>query len=584
MKSFFKYFLASILGVLVAMLLLFFILAGIGGAMISASDKETAVKENSILTINLEKQIVDRASENPLDNIDYLSMQTEQHVGLNKILKAIDNAKTDNNIKGIYIEQSGFGGGAATLEEVRNALIDFKTSGKFIICYSDIYTQKTYYLASVADKIYLNPEGIVEWVGMRAEITFYKNALEKLDIEPQIIRHGKFKSAVEPFMLDKMSPANREQTLTYVSSIWNQWVKGISEYRNIPTSELNRLADNMAIFNGKSTLENKMVDALLYKDQVIDTLKKLTNTKQSKDINSVTLAKYFKAPLSVKKNFSKNKIAVIYAQGNIIMGEGGNNEIGSEGTSKAIRKARRDSTIKAIVFRINSGGGSALASEVIWREVELANKVKPVIISMGDVAASGGYYIAAPATAILASPTTITGSIGVFGMYMNVQKLKEKKLGLNVDVVKTNEHSDFGTANRALTAEERAVAQQNVEETYSTFIGHVAQGRGITTQQVDEVGQGRVWSGTNAMDIKLIDRFGGLNDAIALAAEKAELSEYRITELPAMKNTIEEMMKTFGGASLKNELAQTFKHYNHLMGMIKEQGVQASLPYMVELH
>lgn len=566
------------------MLLLFFILAGIGGAMISASDKETAVKENSILTINLEKQIVDRASENPLDNIDYLSMQTEQHVGLNKILKAIDNAKTDNNIKGIYIEQSGFGGGAATLEEVRNALIDFKTSGKFIICYSDIYTQKTYYLASVADKIYLNPEGIVEWVGMRAEITFYKNALEKLDIEPQIIRHGKFKSAVEPFMLDKMSPANREQTLTYVSSIWNQWVKGISEYRNIPTSELNRLADNMAIFNGKSTLENKMVDALLYKDQVIDTLKKLTNTKQSKDINSVTLAKYFKAPLSVKKNFSKNKIAVIYAQGNIIMGEGGNNEIGSEGTSKAIRKARRDSTIKAIVFRINSGGGSALASEVIWREVELANKVKPVIISMGDVAASGGYYIAAPATAILASPTTITGSIGVFGMYMNVQKLKEKKLGLNVDVVKTNEHSDFGTANRALTAEERAVAQQNVEETYSTFIGHVAQGRGITTQQVDEVGQGRVWSGTNAMDIKLIDRFGGLNDAIALAAEKAELSEYRITELPAMKNTIEEMMKTFGGASLKNELAQTFKHYNHLMGMIKEQGVQASLPYMVELH
>lgn len=586
MKSFFKFFFASVLGVIVAMFLMLFILAGIGGAMMSAGDKATVVKENSILSINLEKAIVDRAADNPFESFDFQSMQPEKSMGLNSILKAIENAKTDPNIKGIYIEQSGFGGGAATLEEVRNALIDFKTSDKFIMCYSDVYSQKSYYLASVADRIYINPEGALDWTGLRSEIMFYKNALEKLGVEPQIIRHGKFKSAVEPFILDKMSPENREQTLTYVSSIWNHWVKGISETRNIPVAELNRLADQMLIANAKNTVEHKLVDALLYKDQVIDTLKKLTGTPTDKDQHSVTLAKYFKAPSTTTKKFSKDKIAVVYAQGNIEMGDGSNTTIGSDGISKAIRKARRDSTIKAIVLRINSGGGSALASEVIWREVGLANAVKPVIVSMGDVAASGGYYIAAPATAIVASPTTITGSIGVFGMYMNVQKLTEKKLGLNVDVVKTNKHSDFGTQFRSLTAEERAVAQKGVEDVYATFIGHVAAGRSITTQQVDEIGQGRVWSGANAMDIKLIDKFGGLNDAIALAAEKAGLTDYRLTELPAMKDPFKQILEELGGAkiSFENEFGIALKHYNHIMGMMKEQGVQARMPYVVELY
>lgn len=584
MKSFFKYFFASILGVMVAMLLLFFIMAGIGGAMMSAGDKATEVKENSILTINFAKTIVDRASNNPFGSFDFAAMQPDQTLGLNKILKAIENAKTDPKIKGIYIEQFGFGGGAATLEEVRNALIDFKTSGKFIVCYGDVYTQKTYYLASIADRIYLNPEGAVEWSGMRSEIMFYKNALEKLGVEPQIIRHGKFKSAIEPFILEKMSPENREQTITYVGSIWNHWVKGISETRNISVEDLNMIADKMLINGAQSTVDYKFVDALLYKDQIIDTLKMLTGTKADKDQPAVSLADYFKAPSNTKKKFSKDKIAVVYAQGSIIMGEGSDAEIGSEGTSKAIRKARRDSTVKAIVFRINSGGGSALASEVIWREVELANKVKPVIVSMGDVAASGGYYIAAPATAILASPTTITGSIGVFGMYMNVQKLMEKKLGVNVDVAKTNEHADFGSTNRPMTAEERAVAQKGVEDIYSTFIGHVSQGRGITTAQVDEIGQGRVWSGVNAMDIKLIDKFGGLNDAIALAAEKAGLTDYRLTELPVQKSPFEEMMKSVGTASIKNELGLAFKHYNHIMGLVKNQGIQARLPYEIELY
>lgn len=584
MKSFFKYFFATILGVMVSMLLLFFIFAGIGGAMMSAGDKATEVKEKSILTINFGKTIVDRAPSNPFESFDFAAMQPNQSLGLNKILKAIENAKFDPKIEGIYIEQSGFGGGAATLEEVRNALIDFKTSGKFIVCYGDIYTQKTYYLASIADRIYLNPEGAVEWSGMRSEIMFYKNALEKLGVEPQIIRHGKFKSAIEPFILEKMSPENREQTITYVGSIWNHWVNGISETRNISVENLNMLADKMLITNAQSTIDYKFVDALLYKDQVIDTLKKLTGTKNSKDQPAVSLADYFKAPATVKKKFAKDKIAVVYAQGSIIIGEGGETEIGSEGTSKAIRKARRDSTVKAIVFRINSGGGSALASEVIWREVELANKVKPVIVSMGDVAASGGYYIAAPATAILASPTTITGSIGVFGMYMNVQKLMEKKLGVNVDVAKTNEHADFGSTNRPMTAEERAVAQQGVEDIYKTFIGHVSQGRGITTTQVDEIGQGRVWSGVNAMDIKLIDKFGGLNDAIALAAEKAGLTDYRLTELPAQKSPFDEMMKSFGTASVKNELGMAFKHYNNIMELVKTQGIQARLPYEIELY
>ncbi|MGD9976681.1 MAG: signal peptide peptidase SppA [Bacteroidales bacterium] len=586
MKSFFKHLLITILGVFVSLFLLFFIMIGVVGGIISSSDKPTRVENNSILYIDFNQDIVDRASESPFDGFDISAFEPKQSLGLNNILKAIGNAKDDPKIKGIFMEVDAINAGAATVEEIRDALIDFRESGKFIVSFSDTYSQKAYYLASVSDNIYLNPEGMVEWMGLRSEIMFYKGTLEKLGIEPQILRHGKFKSAVEPFMLDKMSPENREQTLTYMGSIWNHWVNGISKSRGISVEELNRLANNMEIFSGKSCLVNKMVDSLIYRDQLISKLKAMTETPESSDLSTVTLPKYIKAPSGTK--FSKDKIAVVYAQGEIGMGEGNNEQIGSDGLSRAIRKARRDSTIKAIVFRINSPGGSALASEVIWREVELANKVKPVIVSMGDVAASGGYYIAAPATTIMASPTTITGSIGVFGVFFNLQNTLNKKLGINVDVVKTNDHADFFSMYRPMTAEERAVGQKFIEETYQTFTSHVAEGRGLTVETVDGIGQGRVWSGANAKDINLVDEFGGLKAAIKLAAEKANVDKYRIIELPELKDPMQELIRNLTGeakiALLKGELGTSFKQYSKIINMIKNQGVQTRIPFDIEIY
>ena len=589
MKTFFKYLLASILGFIISSFLLFFIFMGIIGAMMSSSKKLVEVKDNSVLYINLNKEIVDRASNNPLSGFDYTSLQPKTSLGLNDILKAIENAKEDPKIKGIYMEVDAVGGGAATTDEIRNALIDFKESKKFIISYSDVYSQKAYFLSSVADKIYLNPEGLVDWIGLRAEIMYYKNILEKLGVEPQIIRHGKFKSAVEPFMLDKMSPENREQTRTYVGSIWDHWVEGISKSRNISVVELNRLADEMTIRNGKTCFENKLVDSLIYKDEVLSIIKKKLGISDKKDIESVSLDDYAKIPTPLKgKGLSKNKVAVIYASGEIGMGNATDGSIGSEGIAKVIREARRDSTIKAIVLRVNSPGGSALASEVIWREMVLAKKAKPVIVSMGDVAASGGYYISAPADTILATPTTITGSIGVFGMYFNVQNIMSKKIGINVETVSTNKHSDFGTMYRPLTAEERAVAQLGVEDIYQTFISHVSEGRHIAVAKVDEIGQGRVWSGKNAIDIKLIDEFGGLKAAIAIAVKKAKLDDYRITELPKQKEPFQQLIEDLTGKAkisiLQDELGVAYKQYSNVLNMLTHQGVQARIPYNIELY
>ncbi|HOG71554.1 MAG TPA: signal peptide peptidase SppA [Tenuifilaceae bacterium] len=588
MKSFFKYLLATIVGVLLSFLLIFLIMMGIAGSMVSSADKAVEVKDNSILYMDLKNEIVDRASSNPFETLDLATFEPQKNLGLNEILKAIAKAKDDPRIKGILLEFDVVNAGAATTGEIREALREFKESGKFVVSYSDTYSQKAYYLASVADSIYLNPEGMVEWLGLRSEIMFYKKAFEKLDVEPQIIRHGKFKSAVEPFMSERMSPENREQTLTYLSSIWGSWVDEISKSRNIAVAELNRLADNMEVYDGKSCMKSKLVDSLIYKDQLLEKLKAFTGIPENRNLNTVTLEKYFKVPPVQKTAFSKNKIAVIYAQGEIGMGDGSNTAIGSEGLSKAIRQARRDSTIKAIVFRINSPGGSALASEVIWREVELAGQAKPLVVSMGDVAASGGYYIASPATTILASPTTITGSIGVFGLFFNLQKTLDKKLGINVDVVKTNAHSDFFSMFRPMTAEEKAVGQRFVEQTYQTFIGHVSQGRGIPVERVDEIGQGRVWSGANAKEIKLVDDFGGLTAAIKLAAEKANLDTYRLVELPKQKSPFEELLKGFTTEAkamlVKDDLGKGYKYYNRVMQMVENQGVQARIPYDVEVY
>jgi protease IV len=589
MKDFFKYLLATVVGIFITSLLVFFIFLGIIGAMMSKSDKPIDVKENSLLVLKFKNEITDRASRNPLADMGLFNLKPSTKIGLNDILKAIKNAAEDNKIKGIYIENENIPAGAATLEEIRDALIKFKESGKFIVSYSNIYSQKSYYFSSVSDKILLNPEGVVEWVGLRSEIMFFKNALEKLGIEAQILRHGKFKSAVEPFMYEKMSPENREQVLTYMGSIWNHWVEGIAKSRGFDTKTLNLLADDLTIRNAKSAYEHKLVDSLVYKDQVIDLLKGLTDTNPKKDINSVGIEQYAKVPAPRKeKGLIKEKIAVIYALGNIVMGDETEGQIGGEGFARAIREARRDSSIKAIVLRVNSGGGSALASELIWREMTLAREAKPVIVSMGDVAASGGYYIAAPADAILASPTTITGSIGVFGMFPNVKEGMNKKLGINVDVVNTNKKSDFGSIYRPMTAEEKAIGQQGIEEVYTTFIGHVAKGRGITTEQVDEIGQGRVWSGVNALEIKLIDEYGGLERAIELAAEKAELEVYRITELPKQEDPFQALIKELTGSAkmkmFEKEFGMAYKQYERIQSIIENRGVQARIPYDIELY
>ncbi len=591
MKSFFKYTFASIIGFLVASLLVIFIFFGIVGSIVSSSqDKTSIVKDNSILKISLSDGVVDRVSENPMDNFDIKAMKSDNKVGLNDILKELNKAANDDKIKGIYLDLNGLPAGMATTEEIRNALLEFKdSSDKFIIAYSDYYTQKSYYLASVADKIYVNPQGLVEWKGIGGEVMFYTEALKKIGIEPVIIRHGKFKSAVEPFMLNKMSDANREQTITYIGSIWNNVMDGISKKRGVPVEDLNMYADSMKIQNANDALKYKLVDGLKYKDEILDELKTLSGTKKDDDLEFITLNTYKNSPkLNVDKVRAKEKIAIIYATGEIKMGDGSIKEIGSDGLSEAIRKARLDSTIKAVVLRVNSPGGSALASEVIWREVVLTKKVKPVIVSMGDVAASGGYYISCPADRVFASRNTITGSIGVFGLMFNGEELMNK-IGISVDGVQTNAHSNIGSQYKKMTQEEKDVIQKGVEDIYGVFIGHVSEGRGTTPALIDSIGQGRVWSGVNAIEIGLIDEFGGLKDAVKYAAKKANLDKYRITELPKQKDFMEALLKDFTGEIetkvLEKNLGLTYKYYYRLNEILKSNGVtQARMPYDIEIH
>lgn len=589
MKEFFKFTLASIVGILIAGLLLLLITIGIISAMVSISDQPAQISANSMLILKFDYQIVDRAKKSPFEDIAFGIFQGEKTVGLNDLLGCIRKAKTDENIKGIYLNPTDIQAGMATVEEIRTALKDFKTSGKFVYAYGEYLTQKAYYLVSVADSLVMNPQGSVDFRGLGGERNFYKKGLEKLGIEVQIVRHGKFKSAVEPFLLEKMSDENRLQTETYLKSIWNEMLSDISASRNLSFDELNDIADMVASFRRADfAKQKKLVDRLKYKDQVIDDLKKLTDTKEKDDINAVDIHKYVKVPEQRdQKGLARKKIAVIYASGSIdasVSGDG----IVSEDLSRTIREARRDSSIKAIVLRINSPGGSAYGSEVIWREVKLAAETKPVIASMGDVAASGGYYIACAADSILADRTTITGSIGIFGMIPNVQKLMTDQLGITQDVVTTNAHSDMISLTRPMTTFERELMQQTVEDGYDTFIGRVAEGRKMEKTAIDLIGQGRVWAAPNAKEIKLIDSYGGLTEAIALAKKMAKLDNYRIINLPKQKDTFEEIMKDFSGSAkarfMKDELGENYKYYQQLHSIISQKGIMALMPYDIEIH
>lgn len=589
--KFFKVVFASMVGFVLASILLtvisLMIVAGIIGGM--SEEKVTEVKPNSVLHVKFNGEINDRASKNPLSDFDFGSLESKKTLGLNDILANIEKAKDDENIKGIYIDITSVPAGLATIEEIRDALIDFKESGKFIVSYSEIYTQKAYYLASVSDEIWLNPQGLVEWRGFGAELMFFKNMLAKLEVEPQVIRHGKFKSAIEPFILEKMSEANREQTEKYVFSLWGHYVDGIAASRGITAERLNELADQALIQNGKDALEHKLVDKLVFKDEVIAELKTRTGVEGDDKVNSVSIAAYTSAKVAKNdEEVSRDKIAVIYALGGIESGEGDDETIGSERISKAIRKAREDEKVKAVVLRVNSPGGSALASDVIWREVVLTREVKPIIASMGDVAASGGYYISCAADTILASPNTITGSIGVFGLLPNMQGLFNNKLGITFDNVKTNKFSDLGSVYRSLTEEERAIIQKGVDDIYIDFITKVADGRGLTVDQVDSIGQGRVWSGEDALGLGLVDLMGGLEDAIEIAAAKAKLENYRVVDYPEREDPFKKFLSEVSGegekAMLRNQLGEHYEFYKMVQDITKMKGVQARLPYVINIH
>lgn len=587
MKSFFKYFFATIIGALVTAILLFFIVLGVIGAIVSSAEKEVAINPNSILKIELNKPIPDRSSHNPFENFDFKNLKPNVTVGLNDILQSISYAKTDPNIKGIYLDLSMVPTGFGTIEEIRNALLDFKTSKKFIISYADYYSQGAYYIATTADSIFLNPVGEVAFLGLRAELMFYKGTLEKLDIEPEIIRHGKFKSAVEPFTNDKMSPENREQLNALLNNLWGHVTDGISKQRKISKAELNRLADQLVIRSAKAALDNKLIDGLRYKDEILTRLAKLSGVSSEKKLEFTSLNQYTKAP-KANKDFPKDKIAVIYASGEINMGDGDEESIGSEGLSKAIREARQDSSIKAIVLRINSPGGSSLASEIIWRELSLASKQKPLVVSMGSVAASGGYYIATPASAIVADPTTITGSIGVFAMLFNAKNFMNKKLGITTDVAQTNKHSDLGSVFRPLTAEEREIIQAEVENIYDVFTTRVADGRKMRKTAVDSIGQGRVWSALDAIKIGLVDTIGGIDVATKIAARKAKLKNYRQVELPKKEDPIKALLSGFSekikSDIIKSELGSEHAVYSNIKEILNRKGINTIMPFDLRIY
>lgn len=591
MKEFFKFTLATITGIIVTSIIGFLFLMMVIGALIASTEKTVVVENQSMLVIKLDNQIVDRAPNDPFSDFNIPGFGSAKKVGLDQIISSIENAVDDDRIKCIYLDLSMVNGGMAAVEEIRNALIAFKDSTeKPIYAYGEMIDQKAYYLATVADKIVLNPQGVIDFRGLGGEITFFKNALEKLGVEMQIVRHGKFKAAVEPLMLEKMSDENREQTMVYLNSMWNQMLKGISEKRNIPVEKLNQLADDVLTFRrGEKALEAGLVDALMYKDEVLDDLREITGIAPGKGIPVIGVSNYAKAPAKKgkKSTFSRDKIAVIYASGDIGMAMMGSEGIDGEKLSREIRKVRQDSSFKAIVLRIDSPGGSAYHSEVIWREVKLAADTKPVVVSMGNVAASGGYYIACAADKIVAQPNTITGSIGVFGTIPNASELMNKKLGITTDVVKTNQHSDMPSLTRRMTDFERDLMQGYVENIYDVFLDRVADGRNMTKEAIDEIGQGRVWTGENALEIGLVDELGGLGRAIEMAAELSGLENFRTVDLPALTDPFQEFLK--GGSDnvrariLKNTLGESAKYYELVERAGKMNGVYTLLPYSIEI-
>jgi len=587
MNSFFKYVLATIVGIIVAFFLIIFISLGIIGGLVHSigSDEPVTVADNSILTISIPYTIDERTNKGILNSISFWELDNGR-IGLNDILTRIKVAETDDKIKGIYLDLSSITGSFATLEEIRNALIHFKTSKKFIVAYSEYYSQSSYYLASTADKIYLYPEGLLEFTGLSSQSIFFKGALDKLGIEAQVIKVGTYKSAVEPYILDKMSAANREQVTSFLGSIYSHYLDEISLSRKIPTDSLFNIADKLKIQDAKDAVTYGLVDATKYKDEILAELRSRLKVEKDTKINSISIEDYNVQDKSIPKN-SNDRIAIVYAVGEIVPGEGNDQQIGSEKISRAIRTVREDEKVKAVVLRVNSPGGSALASDVIWREVVLTKAVKPIIVSMGDLAASGGYYISAAADSIFAQPNTITGSIGVFGIIPNFQRFFNDKLGITFDVVKTAEFADLGAFDRPLTAQEQSIIQRSVNKIYYTFTQNVADGRKKERSYIDSIGQGRVWTGSQAIELGLVDRIGGIEDAIKSAAKKANIQEYSLVSYPSQRDPLKALFNRSGRQiSLwftKQEMGLAFPVYQQVRETMQQSGIQARIPYTIDI-
>lgn len=586
MKQFFKFMFASILGVIIGSFLLVFILVGIISALAGGSSKqEFTLNEKSVFELDINYSIPERTLNNPFEGLNLGGFSNPKSIGLQDILSSIDKASENENVKGILLKAEVSQNSYATLEEIRNALIKFKKSGKFIYAYGEYMDEHAYYVASVSDKIFLNPSGELLLNGFSQQVVYLKGMFEKIGVEPQLIRHGKYKSAGEPFIADKMSNENRQQIEAYMGNLYSHFVVQIAKSRKINEADFRNIVNELKVRNATDAVNLKVIDGLKYRDEVEALIKTKLALEEKTKISFVNLGKMNK----VKGNtsISDNKIAVVYCVGDIMSGSGDDETIGSDRIAETIKKVREDDTYKALVLRINSPGGSALASDVIWREITLCKKVKPVIVSMGAVAASGGYYIAAPADVIVAEPNTITGSIGVFGMLINAKELLNNKLGVKIETVKFGEFSDLGSPDRPLTAAERQVVQNAIDRVYADFVKRVAEGRKLTEAQVDSIAQGRVWSGIEAKQIGLVDEFGGLDRAIEIAVKKAKLSEHRVVSLPELKDPLEEVFKTMSGEAsayfMKQELGSNYQHYLEAKKALQYQGIQVRMPFTVDV-
>lgn len=582
MKSFFKYLFATLVG-----LSIFFI----GGmfifvAIIGSQEKPTKITENSLLTIEINKPIQELTPDDPFQGLSEAIGGVPSPANLHDMIKALKYAAKDEKIKGVYIKGGSPMSSPALLQELREALINFKAeSGKFIIAYAEMYSESGYYVASVADEIILNPRGAMDMSGLASEITFFKGTLDKLGVEVQIFRVGEFKSAVEPFFRKNMSDASRAQTESFLNSIYNSMISQISDSRGIPAEKLRSISDEMEVRRAEDALRLNLITKLGYYDEVLDMMREKLDLEEDKDIPSVNTKKYLKS--IDKQDYSRNRIAVIVAEGNIVSGGGELGSIGSDKYAKEIRKARTNDKVKAIVLRINSPGGSALASDVMWREVMLASQVKPVIASMSGVAASGGYYMAMGCDTIVAHPTTITGSIGIFGLIPNMQKFFDDKLGVTFDVAKTGKYSDMMTISRPLNAAEKAIVQEMIEEGYEDFTKKAADGRAMSHEELLKVASGRVWSGSEALDNKLVDVLGGLDVAVEIAAKKADVADdYMVKFYPEEKPFFQKIMEELGAtaqagiARIKYGELQPFAR--ELKKIEEYKGIQARMPFEID--